>query len=377
VNEQRLKELLLDAPLPRGDRESVLDVVRRAFLQRERVTWPRRHARDLILAAAVLAVVGAALSPPGLAVLGSLRDAVGRERMRPARSGLVELPAPGRLLVQSAKGPWILQADGSRRLLGSYRDASWSPHGLYVVATRADQLLALDPQGHVRWTLARPDVRFARWTGTRTDTRIAYLSGSRLHLVAGDGTRDVDLCGEPAAAPVAPAWRPGTGRTLAYVTSRGRVYVLDAAGCALFWRSAPFRQPRLLDWSSDGKRLALVTADKLVLFRGARPSVRFLRGVAAAAFAPGTHTLALVRRHDLLLLDSDRPAARPRRIFTGAGRFSGMAWSPDGRWLVLAWESADQWLFIRPTATGHLVAYDRITRQFGGGAFPALRGWSR
>jgi hypothetical protein len=100
---------------------------------------------------------------------------------------------------------------------------SWSPHGLFVAATRQNQLLAVEPGGHVRWALARRDVRFPRWIGTMTNTQIAYLTKSRLHVVAGDGTHDVDLCGEPAAAPVAPAWRSGPGWTLAYATTRGRV----------------------------------------------------------------------------------------------------------------------------------------------------------
>jgi hypothetical protein len=323
-----------------------------------------------------VAVAAAALSPPGRAVLGSLRDAVGRKRIERASPALVSLPSPGRLLVGSAKGPWIVSPDGSRRLLGRYLDASWSPHGLYVAATRPNELVVLDPRGEVRWTLARPDVRFPRWTGTLTDTRIAYLSRSRLHVVAGDGTNDVDLCGEPAAARIAPAWRPGAGHVLAYASTRGRVSVLDADACSLAWRSVPFAAPRMLAWSSDGAQLALVTADKLVLFRGAKPGVRFLRGIVAAAFEPGAHRLAVVRPGELLLLDTDRPNARPRRIFIGAGRFGDVAWSPDGGWLLLPWPSADQWLFIRSTGVRRLLAYARITGQFGGGtAFPQPLGW--
>ena len=64
----------------------------------------------------------------------------------------------------------------------------------------ANELAALEPDGDVRWTLARPAVRFPRWGGTATDTRIAYLTGSRLHVVAGDGTGDDAVRGLPAAA---------------------------------------------------------------------------------------------------------------------------------------------------------------------------------
>ncbi|HKP18237.1 MAG TPA: hypothetical protein VJT84_07140, partial [Gaiellaceae bacterium] len=152
------------------------------------------------------------------------------------------------------------------------------------------------------------------------------------------------------------------------------VYVLDADRCSLSWRSAPYSDPRLLAWSSDGARLVLVTADKLVVFAGARPSVRSIRGIVAAAFAPDTHELALVQNGRLLLLDADAPEAKPRQIFAGAGGFGDVAWSPDGHWLLLTWPSAGQWIFIRSTGVRRLLAYSHLTEQFGGG-FPRVLGW--
>ena len=71
-----------------------------------------------------------------------------------------------------------------------YREASWSPFGRFVVASRPNELVALTPEGDVRWSLARPNIRFPRWGGTRTDTRIAYLSGDELRVVGGDGKGD-------------------------------------------------------------------------------------------------------------------------------------------------------------------------------------------
>jgi hypothetical protein len=374
VNEERLRRLLREAPLPAADRARAFAVLRQAFAERERISWPRRHMHALALAAAVAAVVAAALSPPGRAVLDSLRDAVGREGVKRAQPALLSLPAPGRLLVQSARGPWIVQADGSRRLLGRYRDASWSPHGLYVAAAKQNQLLAVEPGGRIRWALARRDVRFPRWAGTLTNTQIAYLTTSRLHVVAGDGTHDADLCGERAAARIAPAWRPGPGWTLAYATTRGRVYVLDAVHCSLLWRSAPYPRPRLLQWSADGRRLALVTDDKLVVFAGRRPTVRSLRAITSAMFAPRGHTLAIVQRGSVLLFDGDELLAKPKRVFAAAGLLGQVLWSPDGRWLLATWPGADQWLFVRSSG-GKLLANSHITEQFGGGPFPSLSGW--
>ncbi len=126
-------------------------------------------------------------SPPGRAVLDEIREAVGVERAQPA---LFSLPAPGRLLVASDAGVWVVQQDGSKRLLGAYREASWSPFGRFVVAARENELAALEPDGSVRWTLARPGVRFPRWAGTETDTRIAYVDRTGIRVVAGDGTDD-------------------------------------------------------------------------------------------------------------------------------------------------------------------------------------------
>jgi hypothetical protein len=179
--------LRFHAPREHEAEERAWEVVRTAYEQREPVSWPRRHWQPLIAVAVVAAVVAAALSPPGRSVVHSLRKAVGVEQ---AEQGLFSLPAPGQLLVTSREGAWLVHADGSKRLLGRYRDAAFSPHGLFVVGTRANQLVALDPQGNVRWTLARPSPRLPVWTGTRTDTRITYLSRGRLRMVAGDGTGD-------------------------------------------------------------------------------------------------------------------------------------------------------------------------------------------
>jgi hypothetical protein len=75
-----------------------------------------------------------------------------------------------------------------------------------------------------------------------------------------------------------------------------------------------------------------------------------------------------------LLFDAYSLRHPPRRIFAAAGHFDSVAWSPDGRWLLLSWPAADQWLFLRATGK-KLLAYSRVTEQFGGRAYPQLRGW--
>ena len=207
------------------------EVVRRAF--EELPSAPRRRTKSsstLLLAGlgAVLAaaVVAAVFSPPGHAVFERVREAVGVQHADPA---LFSLPAPGRLLVVSAEGGgvWLADADGYKRKLGSYEDADWSPHGLYVIATRPNELTALDVDKGVRWTLARHDVSSPAWTGTRTDTRIAYLAASGLRIVGGDGHGDRLL--DSTAAAIAPVWSPLRRFAVTYVSGSSTI-VLRAAG---------------------------------------------------------------------------------------------------------------------------------------------------
>jgi WD40-like Beta Propeller Repeat len=352
-----------------GARDRAWRVVSAAYEARE--PTPRKRRRwPLAVAVALAALVAALASPPGRAVLDDLREVVGVERAQPA---LFSLPAPGRLLVSSDAGLWVAQADGSRRLLGSYREASWSPFGRFVVAARKNELAALEPDGEARWTLARPQVAFPRWTGTETDTKIAYLTGSRLHVVAGDGTDDVDAGGVPAAARVAPDWRPGPGFVLAYVDTRGRVTVYDAASGAVRFRTRPLPDVVSVDWSPHD-RLLVVTAGGVEVYGAQGQRVRHVRlpGVVAAAFSPDGRRIAIVRRAEVFLVDTSRRTTR--RGFAGAGPLEGLSWSADGRWLLVGWPTADQWVFVR--ADGRRIrAVSNVSEQFRSGSFPRVEGW--
>lgn len=365
----------IEIPGEHEARERTLAVVRAAFAERELLPRRRRRLRAGLLLAIVAAVVAAAATAPGRAVLGGVRNALLPVRVERAQPALFALPASGRLLVSSSAGVWVVEANGSKRLLAGYREGSWSPFGRYVVAVRRNELAALEPDGTVRWTLARPRVRFPRWTGTSTDTRIAYLSGSRLHVVAGDGTDDVDAGGLPAAAPVAPAWRsrPPGARTLAYVDTRGRVSLYEPVGGAEVFRTPRLPGPRALAWSPNGT-LAIATRAGVVVYAGGRRiAERPLPGVVALAYAPDGSRLAVLRRNELLLYGPRLRA--PRRLFAGGGRLAGLAWSPDGRWLLAGWPTADQWLFVRAAGRQRIVAVSNVAAQFRSSAFPRIEGW--
>jgi hypothetical protein len=396
VNDRDLRRALLGVPQPDeiGAQRRAWGVVRAAFDEREPLTWPRRHARPLIAAAAAIAVVAAVLSSPGRAVVNDVREAIGTEEkvagVPQAKPALFSLPAEGRVLVTAPSGVWVVNADGSRRNIGRYDEASWSPRGLHVVASSRSQLVALTPNGEVRWAIARPAVHDARWSPS--GFRVAYLSGANLRVVAGDktGDRRVD-----SSARVAPAWRPGEEHVLAYVAGGNNLTVIETDDSQTLWSSGIPGRPLHLEWSADGNRLLAVSSVEgggftLAVYNEAGrrlQSLVFPGRFAAAAFAPDDHRIALVRRttsekgeaSELLVVDGDS-IRQHEPVFTGKGKFGEVAWSPGGRWLLLGWESADQWLFIRSTDVEKIKAVSSLAQQFdpggtGAGKFPAIGGW--
>jgi hypothetical protein len=342
-------------------------VVRRAYEERTPVTSPRTPRPRLVaaLAVVVLGAIGAAvLSPPGRAVFHRVREAVGIQHAAPA---LFSLPARGRLLVVSADhgGVWLVRDNGLKRRLGSYDDAQWSPHGRFVVATKGSELITLDSEGDVHWTLARRDPAYPRWEGTLTDTRIAYVAASGLRVVAGDGTGDKLLDADAKGVP--PAWDPARLHTLAYY-SGGAVVLRNADTGRIDWRAPVDVLPTDLEWSSDGRYLAVVSAKRIVVLAAtghARRTVSMLGAeLLEAAFAPGSHRLAVAVRltthSEVRVVDIDHPG-RARLLFAGPGVFGDIVWSPDANWLLVAWPTANQWLFLHGA---HVRAVANINEQF-------------
>jgi len=396
VSEDRVRQALEQAPVPdeRGAAERAWALVERAYDSREPVRWTRRH-RGLVvalaattLATAVLLV--AVLTPPGQAVVDRFRDAVGREPSQPA---LVELPAPGRLLVLSPQGAWVVKEDGSKRLLGAYEDASWSPRGLYVIATQGRQLVAVDPEsGAPRWSLSRTEpVSDPRWSGGGLDTRIAYRAGDTLHVVAGDGSPDSVVA--DGVAPLAPAWMPDS-HVLAYADAASHVHVVDTDSRRQLWRTGPVKGVSELTFF--GNRLAVSTGSRVLVLRRGKETP-FLRvpaghalldtallpygGVLYADYDPQADSTALFR--------SDCTVAGvcglmpDTRMFEGPGRISNLVTSPDLAWIAAGWPAADQFLFFKsaPRRLGKVDAASNVTAEFspggGTGAFPIILGWSQ
>jgi len=360
------------APGEQEAAERSWEVMRRAY--DERISVPRkRDWRPVVGVALGGAVLAAAFSPPGLAVWGSIRDAVrGEENAKPA---LFSLPTSGRLLVESERGIWVVQRDGSKRLLAAYHDATWSPHGLYVAAIRGSELRAFAPDGNVHWSIGRPAPILApRWSFD--GYRIAYFAGGSLRVVNGDGTRDRLLTN--AERPGVAAWQPRS-HFLAYVNRAGNVQVVNVDRPGRFAVVRTRLAPRQLDWTPDGHTLVVVGAHTVAIF-GARGGQfrRLDRGAAfvvAAAVSPDGKKVAFVETENgqSSLQLTGIEAGPTKEIFTGAGVFANAIWAPDGRWLLLDWTTANQWLFLRSPAVKKILPISNIRANFGAEA--SLVGW--
>ena len=237
---------------------------------------------------------------------------------------------------------------------------------------RADGLVALEPNGDVRWTLARPDVRFPRWGGGRTDTRIAYLSGSTLRIVAGDGTGDRAV---GPAAPVASAWREAAvagALVLAYADSHGRVRVFAPATGRTLFRTAPGPVPALLAWSDDGSRLLVLDARRLRLYDAHGRLVAAIRGrFVDAAFLPRSRRVALIRTQEGLSVVSLLGARRP---LLPVDRAAPAGRPVPGRTLAARHLAGRRRMAVRPRRRRPARARGRnISEQLGGRA--AVEGW--
>jgi hypothetical protein len=388
--ETELSRRLAREPVP-GEQEAAeraWEVVSAAFATRERVPRSRRRWRPVLALAVVAAVAAAAVTPPGRALVERIREAVGPGQSEPK---LLRLPAPGVLLVKSAHGPWVVQRDGSKRLLGAYQDASWSPHGRFVVATNGRKLVALEPGGEARWEVpGRQQVTQARWAPS--GFRIAYREGNTLRVVIGNGQGDRLFARR--VAPIAPAWRPRPTalNVLAYAALDGSVHVVDVDSRRELLRTTAGEPVTRLVWSGrfllvlrrgggqvyEGKRVAQtleVPKGHVVLDAAFGPR----GGLVYSDFDPKSQKTSVIRDE---CAGTTLPclAVAPYSILRYGGRLDNLTWSPNGRWLLVAWPSADQWLFLRFPRVGRIVVVSNVVAQFDPGGtgprtFPRVAGW--
>ena len=92
--------------------------------------------------------------------------------------------------------------------------------------------------------------------------------------------------------------------------------------------------------------------------------------VAPVAVSGRIPTDALMRGDGVLLLSHGRMST----LFVAPSKLAGVAWSPNGRWLLSSLPQADQWVFVQTHGASRVLAVSHIRRQFGGE--PSLDGWA-
>ena len=191
-----------------------------------------------------------------------------------------------------------------------------------------------------------------------------------MRVVAGDGTGDRELI--HSVAPLAPAWRPGSGHVVAAADRGGRVLAVDADSGRVLWRSEPGERARAIEWSADGRRIVVLSAGAVRVLDERGRTLATRSRASAAAFAPRGRRLALVRGNEVLI--------GTQTVFAGGGVPGDLAWSPDGRWLLVALPDANQWIFVRPDGR-QLAISAAVAQQFdpgatGSGRSPRVSGWA-
>ena len=358
-------------------------LVRGSFDAREPVSWQRRNRKPLLVVAlACVVLLAAFLSPPGRALVGSVRDAVTPNKNTPKpEPALTALPAGGSLLVNSSTGPWIVHPDGSMRPLGPWWEGAWSPRAEHVAVTRAHRLAALTPDGTIKWALSRSKLLHgARWSLEPPSEccRISYLNGRQLRVVAGDGTGDAPLRNVVGAAP--PAWRPEATRQLSFSTIDGRIELVNVDTTKTIWRTDPGDPPTQLVWSEDGQRLLALGERSLRVFDSNGHKLWAIGmpvGPSGVVFVRKSHRFILIRyspatqRSDLVLFQAETTPGEPRFLYSAPGDFGTLAISPNGTWLLVGWINANQWLFLRLTSA-RVESVSNIVEQFGGSSSAPL-----
>jgi hypothetical protein len=290
----------------------------------------------------------------------------------------------------------VVAPDGSRRLLGGYGEATWSPRGLVVGAVSGHTLSAIEPDGTPHWSLsAGAVVADPRWSPS--GFQVAYRSGGQLRVVGADGSGDRLL--DRSVDPIAPAWAPRGPGMIAYVDAGGGLRIVRTDSGEEIG-SAP-SSPRIanLEWATGGSallesspsslRLRELTVNKLAteLEIGAAREIRLPASatVRDASLSPRGDTVAVL----LAKRSAGSPASlvvlagmgrgSPRRLISTPGRLAELFWSPDASRLLISWPDADQWLFVPTDGRGRVRAVAGISAQFAPGdrgpAFPRIEGW--
>ena len=345
---------------------------RSAFGGRPGIARRRPVLRLALVAAIIAAGLVAALTPAGAEVGDWIGDRFAADH-GPSAPAFAPLPKGGSVLAISRTAAYAISANGSSQWLGSFRQAGWSPRGKHVVGVNGRRLIAVTPTGMVKWTLAEPHrVSHPAWS-TDEGFAVAYLERSSLRVVAGDGDPVTNRRVRGGAAAVTPAWLPHSDRVLTYVTERGAIETVDVVTGATVWRASVGASA--LAWSQNGRRLVALQSRSVAVLdrRGHVERAVPLPGAGRElALHPSGRRAAVVVGHRVVEIDLTGARGGARQLFQGD--VDGIAWSQNGRRLLIGWRGADQWLLLGPG--NRIRPLHDVSRELGSaGGFPRVAGW--
>lgn len=283
-------------------------------------------------------------------------------------NGLTVVFAVSAFAVTSASG-----SAGNRPLLVFSSVRAWGVDGAGADEFGNLVTLGIDGRGLRRLTTAReaesdpawsPDGRqiaFNRGIGTSCNGGHCDLwQGAEIWVVDATGTNARRITQErsPGSDPVAefadryPTWSPD-GERIAFVHARtvegsaqdasdDGVYVVGVHGRGLH-RVLRTGQGALVDWSPDGKTLAVVRNGRVGVLDLRTGTISYVGRGDSASWSPNGHSLAVTRASGIYVVAAQGGAVRrvvplaapaPRR--NDLSNCLGVTWSPDGRQLAFS-----------------------------------------
>jgi WD40 repeat protein len=164
---------------------------------------------------------------------------------------------------------------------------------------------------------------------------------------------------------------------LAFADSQGGINIVNSDTGSGMLRTHVAAAARELAWSSDGTRLLALLGDRIEIYTAVGRRLQTIsppanQTVSDLVPAPKGQQVAFTGYDSRtgtssVLLADVGGTSEPRTLFTGEGRFDGLAWSPDGRWLLVSWPDADQWLFLRAPDVRRVITVSSAAAEFDPG----------